>query len=352
MPAQGCWILGGNNMNIHFSEHSCYAELQNWSSSMVIFIRHDKLLFNTYIEKCWEIRPESLFQWSRLNLHTWRHLSGKITVLPSAWIPLIEYETCWVAYIHQCMGFSTIWHIFKHIKLHVFFVHSCWACKSPDKCLHHNTEGKAFIFYFLQCSLCQHCTLAGGSGCLVRGLCSSAIEDLDAGNNLRKVHRVNLTKFFTWTVPSFSTWKFCTGGFCQLPIRAVDVPMSLSAGRLDRGVPSQAAPQHCLLQCSQDRCAMCRCAAPSHGMCLLVSQPDLCSQGLQAGSPPAAAECPCFPGTLSHLRVLTPTAGPQAHQVLACSETDVERSVFRVVAIFVWSICSTACFPAVSYSLK
>lgn len=257
MPAQGCWILGGNNMNIHFSEHSCYAELQNWSSSMVIFIRHDKLLFNTYIEKCWEIRPESLFQWSRLNLHTWRHLSGKITVLPSAWIPLIEYETCWVAYIHQCMGFSTIWHIFKHIKLHVFFVHSCWACKSPDKCLHHNTEGKAFIFYFLQCSLCQHCTLAGGSGCLVRGLCSSAIEDLDAGNNLRKVHRVNLTKFFTWTVPSFSTWKFCTGGFCQLPIRAVDVPMSLSAGRLDRGVPSQAAPQHCLLQCSQDRCAMC-----------------------------------------------------------------------------------------------
>lgn len=90
MPAQGCWILGGNNMNIHFSEHSCYAELQNWSSSMVIFIRHDKLLFNTYIEKCWEIRPESLFQWSRLNLHTWRHLSGKITVLPSAWIPLME----------------------------------------------------------------------------------------------------------------------------------------------------------------------------------------------------------------------------------------------------------------------
>lgn len=65
-------------MNIHFSEHSCCPELQNWGSSMIIFTRDDKLLFNTYIGKRREMRPESVFRCSRLNLHTWRHSSGKL----------------------------------------------------------------------------------------------------------------------------------------------------------------------------------------------------------------------------------------------------------------------------------
>lgn len=78
--------------------------------------------------------------------------------------------------------------------------------------------------------------------------------------------------------------------------------------------------------------SQCRCAAPSHGMPFPngTARPVL---GGAAGSPlPSLLGATAFPGTSSHLRLLTPITGPQACHVLACSDPDVERRVFRVAS--------------------
>lgn len=48
----------------------------------------------------------------------------------------------------------------------------------------------------------------------------------------------------------------------------------------------------------------------------------------------SAAECHCFPRHTVPPVSAEPITGPQAHHVLACSETDVERYVCRVASHF------------------
>lgn len=139
-------------------------------------------------------------------------------------------------------------------------------------------------------------------------------------------HGVNFTRFFPWTVSLFSTWKLCSAGFCQLPIRAVDFLISLSAGRLDHDAPSQAAPLHCLLQSVQ----MCSAVPRMHGM----ARPVL-SRGCGQTLLPTAAECHCFP------RHIVPPASADTHRrtpgiPCSCMLRQMLKGVFsELLAIFV-----------------
>lgn len=228
------------------------------------------------------------------------------------------------------MGFSAVWHIFKHIKLHVFFQHSCWDCKSPDKCLHHNTEWKAFIFYFLQCLFCQHCTLVEGSGCLVHDLWSSAIENLDPENNLSSLSQLWGELYRVLFLENFFVFHLEVLLRLLLPAprkghRCPDLPLSSEAGSwctftgcsIALSAPVSAEVQRYPMGCTS----------------WTTARPVL-GGGCRQTPLPALLSATAFPGTASHLQVLTPIAGPQAYHVLACSETNVERCVFRVASHF------------------
>lgn len=244
------------------------------------------------------------------------------------------------------MGFSAIWHIFKHIKLHVFFVHSCWDCKSPDKCLHRNTEWKAFIYYFLQCSLCRHCILVGGSDCLVLDRWNSEIQDLDPGSNLSAVLQpwdepykvLCLDSFFVFHLEALLSWLLPAPHMgCGFP----DLPLSREAGSW----------------CTFTSCSIALPAAVSADVQRRptdVWDGQACAQwGLWADSPP----CCCWVPLLSQAHRPTrecwhPSQDPR-HTMFLHAQRQMLKGVFsELLAIFVWSICSTVCFLAVSYSLK
>lgn len=96
-------------------------------------------------------------------------------------------------------------------------------------------------------------------------------------------HGVNLTRSFSWTLPLFSTWKFCAGGFCQLPARALDFLTSLSSRKVG---PCCTFPG-----CSVALTTPVTANVQRHptGTCFWTGRPGLCSL-------PAAAECRCPPG--------------------------------------------------------
>lgn len=137
-------------------------------------------------------------------------------------------------------------------------------------------------------------------------------------------HGVTLTRFFSWTG--------CFPG-CFPPGSFARVLLSLSAGRLGHHAPSQAAPLHCVLQPGQ--------------MCSAIPW-DAFPAGA-AGSLPSLLllSATAFPGTPSRL-----SQDPRLAVLLHAQRQMLKGVLLELLAIFVRSVCSTECFPAVSSCLE
>lgn len=233
-------------------------------------------------------------------------------------------------YILWCMGLCAVWRTFKHVKLHVCCVQSCWDSKSLNTCLHHTAEEKAPAFYFLHCSLHRVCTLVESSGCLVSDLWSPAAEDLEPGKSEGTVSQqwgkhhkgVFPVHFLCFPPGNFEQVAF------QLLVRALGFLTSLSAGRLDQAAPSRVFHS---TGCSSH----CKCTTLSHGCLFLkgMARPVL-GGAMGRLLSPLLLSATANPGTSPHLKVLTPITGPQAYHVVTCSEIDVERCGFGVTSCF------------------
>lgn len=271
------------------------------------------------IGKCQEIRPESLFQCSRRNLHTWRHSSGK---LPCS----LKLESpSW-----SCT--SAIWNMLSciHPSAHGFQCHLTYFQTYQAPCIlwalllrlqiprempapQHWVEG----FHILFPSVLTVTALDSGW----RLSAPWFLKFSNRRSGSREQPKCSVPTM-GWTLQGSFPGEF----LCFPPGSLAQVAFAGSPLG-----PWIMMHLHRLLHstlCS----SQCRCAAPSHGM-HFPNGPARPVLGGALGRPlPSLLAATAFPGTSSHLQLLTPITGPQARRVLACSETDVERCVFRVAS--------------------
>lgn len=291
---------------------------------MIIFRRHNKLSFSTYIGKCQEIRSESGFSCARLNFHIWRCSLGKL--LPSwklKFLSLVNYT--WDIWNILCTSIGAwVWALSDVFSDLSSSMHSlCAPAESANPWLNAcNTPLSGRLLYFISFGAPCIVSVPQSETVLLQALWLPGPWSLRSSNRrsgsreqsaLCHSHGVNHTSFF------FPGRFLCfpPGSFAQ---PWVSWPLSQQGGRTVLHRPR-------LLQ-STGCSSHCKCATPSHRHIFLhgTARPVLGGGRRQTPSP-LQLSATALPGMSSHLQVLTPIVGPQAYHVLTCSEIDVRRCV-------------------------